>query len=287
MTIRGKRLPTIWPARGAAATTFHRINSPVQFRDPDRCPAVPADRPVPQQIRLRGSDVALILFRCHRDSRCAPIPVPSWILAALFFSEGHVSQRRALFSGSWNGLIPEHGADFRRHGAGVNMQWEGYAGLFNAGVRGLSWRWRAMLKGASTAPVRGHKPRRAAGDRGLAGRSGHAGAGCAGLAAAWRALRLPCRSPCCAGRGLWCFTASLSIPSSRFGANNSAAARIIGGLGWVDPLSWPVGALFAAACVGKVALGLRSGLSGHRRASGIGEIIVAAARNEGMAGARS
>ncbi|RDW13829.1 branched-chain amino acid ABC transporter permease, partial [Paracoccus thiocyanatus] len=65
-------------------------------------------------------------------------------------------------------------------------------------------------------------------------------------------------------------------------ANNSASAGHIGGLGWPVLLSWPIGALFAAAAawgVGKVALGLRSDYLAIATL-GIGEIIVAVMRNE-------
>ena len=65
-------------------------------------------------------------------------------------------------------------------------------------------------------------------------------------------------------------------------ANNSASAGNIGGLGLPVLLSWPVGALFAAAAawgVGKVALGLRSDYLAIATL-GIGEIIVAVMRNE-------
>ncbi|MDO5528671.1 MAG: branched-chain amino acid ABC transporter permease, partial [Paracoccus sp. (in: a-proteobacteria)] len=82
--------------------------------------------------------------------------------------------------------------------------------------------------------------------------------------------------------GLWLYRSIFTPAADAIEAVNPAAAGYLGGLGLPVLLSWPVGALFAAAAawvVGKVALGLRSDYLAIATL-GIGEIIVAVMRNE-------
>ncbi|MFC3528902.1 branched-chain amino acid ABC transporter permease [Paracoccus mangrovi] len=208
-------------------------------------------------------------------------PILFLILAALFFAEG--TFRNALFSGSWNTALAilNMGLISAVMALGVNMQW-GYAGLFNAGVVGFLALGGLAPVLVSTAPVEGAWA--AGGLRVIVALL--VGLGTLVLAAqVWRrlggALRLPALiAVLVAGFVLYRYLFDPAVIAIE--ANNSAAAGNIGGLGWPILLSWPVGALFAAAAawgVGKVALGLRSDYLAIATL-GIGEIIVAVMRNE-------
>lgn len=207
-------------------------------------------------------------------------PLVLLVVVILFVLEG--TTRNALFSGSWNSALAilNMGLISAVMALGVNMQW-GYAGLFNAGIVGF------LALGAlgpvliATAPVPGAWA--AGGPRILAALV--VGLGTLALAVlAWR------RVPRLRGLAVtlvlvlgffayrWVFDPAVAAIE----ANNAASAGNIGGLGWPVLLSWPVGALFAAAAawgVGKVALGLRSDYLAIATL-GIGEIIVAVMRNE-------
>ena len=208
-------------------------------------------------------------------------PVLFAVLALLFLAEG--SFRNALFSGSWNTALAilNMGLISAVMALGVNMQW-GYAGLFNAGVVGFLALGGLAPVLVSTAPVAGAWA--AGGPRVVVALL--VGLGTLVLAAqVWKHVRARWRVPALvavlvAGFVLyrWLFDPAVMAIE----ANNSAAAGHIGGLGWPVLLSWPVGALFAAAAawgVGKVALGLRSDYLAIATL-GIGEIIVAVMRNE-------
>ena len=208
-------------------------------------------------------------------------PILFLILAALFFAEG--TFRNALFSGSWNTALAilNMGLISAVMALGVNMQW-GYAGLFNAGVVGFLALGGLAPVLISTAPVEGAWA--AGGLRVIVALL--VGLGTLILAAqVWRRLRGLLRLPALIavlviGFVLYRFLFDPAVIAIE--ANNSAAAGNIGGLGWPILLSWPVGALFAAAAawgVGKVALGLRSDYLAIATL-GIGEIIVAVMRNE-------
>ncbi len=164
---------------------------------------------------------------------------------------------------------------------GVNMQW-GYAGLFNAGVVGFLALGGLAPVLISSAPVPG------------AWSAGVPqvllalliGLGTLGLSAqVWRRLSGPVRVPVLIAVlviGFVVYRYIFDPAVIAIEANNSASAGNIGGLGLPVLLSWPVGALFAAAAawgVGKVALGLRSDYLAIATL-GIGEIIVAVMRNE-------
>ncbi|MFO1138831.1 MAG: branched-chain amino acid ABC transporter permease [Paracoccus sp. (in: a-proteobacteria)] len=208
-------------------------------------------------------------------------PILFLILAALFFAEG--TFRNALFSGSWNTslAILNMGLISAVMALGVNMQW-GYAGLFNAGVVGFLALGGLAPVLISSAPVPG------------AWSAGVPqvllalliGLGTLGLSAqVWRRLSGPVRVPVLIAVlviGFVVYRYIFDPAVIAIEANNSASAGNIGGLGLPVLLSWPVGALFAAAAawgVGKVALGLRSDYLAIATL-GIGEIIVAVMRNE-------
>ncbi len=208
-------------------------------------------------------------------------PILFLILAALFFAEG--TFRNALFSGSWNTslAILNMGLISAVMALGVNMQW-GYAGLFNAGVVGFLALGGLAPVLISSAPVPG------------AWSAGVPqvllalliGLGTLGLSAqVWRKLSGPVRVPALIAVlviGFVVYRYIFDPAVIAIEANNSASAGNIGGLGLPVLLSWPVGALFAAAAawgVGKVALGLRSDYLAIATL-GIGEIIVAVMRNE-------
>ncbi|WP_323715488.1 branched-chain amino acid ABC transporter permease [Paracoccus aminovorans] len=208
-------------------------------------------------------------------------PLLFLILALLFVLEG--SFRSAMFSGSWNTAlgILNMGLISAIMALGVNMQW-GYGGLFNAGVVGFLALGGLAPVLISTAPVPGAWE--AGGPRVLLALA--VGLGTLVLGAlAWRRVRGPLRVPALVAVLVlgfvlyrWLFDPAVMAIE----ANNSARAGNIGGLGWPILLSWPVGALFAAAAawgVGKVALGLRSDYLAIATL-GIGEIIVAVMRNE-------
>ncbi|QRZ13950.1 branched-chain amino acid ABC transporter permease [Paracoccus methylovorus] len=208
-------------------------------------------------------------------------PILFLILVALFVAEG--SFRNALFSGSWNTALAilNMGLISAVMALGVNMQW-GYAGLFNAGVVGFLALGGLAPVLVSTAPVQGAWE--AGGPRVLLALA--VGLGTLALAAqVWKRMSGLLRVPALIAVLVlgfvlyrWLFDPAVMAIE----ANNSAAAGNIGGLGWPVLLSWPVGALFAAAAawgVGKVALGLRSDYLAIATL-GIGEIIVAIMRNE-------
>ncbi|PZO65563.1 MAG: branched-chain amino acid ABC transporter permease [Paracoccus denitrificans] len=204
------------------------------------------------------------------------------VIALLFVLEGTV--QNAMFSGSWNSalVILNMGLLSAIMALGVNITW-GYAGLFNTGVVGFlalgglapvlistqpvdgAWAaggWRvvfALLVGILTLVLATYAARR--------------------VAARWKfwvALAIIVV-------GFVVFRQLFDPAVAAIEANNPAKFGNIGGLGLPVVLSWPVGALMAAAaawCVGKVALGLRSDYLAIATL-GIGEIIVAVLKNEG------
>ncbi|HRO13845.1 MAG TPA: branched-chain amino acid ABC transporter permease [Paracoccus sp. (in: a-proteobacteria)] len=218
------------------------------------------------------------------DTRVSPLRAPLLfaVLAVLFVLEGTVSN--AMFSGSWNSALSllNMGLISAVMALGVNMIW-GYGGLFNAGVVGFVALGGLAPVLVSTRPVPGAWA--AGGPRLLLGLA----LGFATLALAIIvARRVPraWRFPTAAAIFVlgYVVTTMVFIPAvAAIEANNPAKAGNIGGLGLPVLLSWPVGALFAAAAawgVGKVALGLRSDYLAIATL-GIGEIIVAVLRNEG------
>ncbi len=208
-------------------------------------------------------------------------PIMFLILAALFVLEG--SFRSAMFSGSWNTALSilNMGLISAIMALGINMQW-GYAGLFNAGVVGFLALGGLAPVLVSTAPVDGGWD--AGGARVILALA--VGLGTLALATlTWRHIAGRLKVPALIAVLVigfvlyrWLFDPAVMAIE----ANNSARAGNIGGLGWPILISWPVGALFAAAAawgVGKVALGLRSDYLAIATL-GIGEIIVAVMRNE-------
>lgn len=204
------------------------------------------------------------------------------LLAVLFVLEGTVSN--AMFSGSWNTslAILNMGLVGALMALGVNITW-GYGGLFNAGVVGFVALGGVAPVLISSAPVPGAWE--AGGPRLLA-------ALLVGVAGLYVAALVARRAP--QGRRFWPMAIVLIAAFVAFRmlfdpavvaieANNPAKFGNIGGLGLPVLLSWPVGALMAAAAawaVGKVALGLRSDYLAIATL-GIGEIIVAVLKNEG------
>ena len=208
-------------------------------------------------------------------------PIMFLILAALFFAEG--TFRNAMFSGSWNTALSilNMGLISAVMALGVNMQW-GYAGLFNAGVVGFLALGGLAPVLISSAPVDGAW---AAGVPRVA-LALVVGLGTLVLSAqVWHRLSGAIRVPALIGvlvLGFVLYRYIFDPAVIAIEANNAASAGNIGGLGWPVLLSWPVGALFAAAAawgIGKVALGLRSDYLAIATL-GIGEIIVAVMRNE-------
>ena len=208
-------------------------------------------------------------------------PIMFLILAALFFAEG--TFRNAMFSGSWNTALSilNMGLISAVMALGVNIQW-GYAGLFNAGVVGFLALGGLAPVLISSAPVEGAW---AAGIPRVA-LALVVGLGTLALSAqVWRRLSGIVRVPALIGTlvlGFVLYRYLFDPAVIAIEANNAASAGNIGGLGWPVLLSWPVGALFAAAAawgIGKVALGLRSDYLAIATL-GIGEIIVAVMRNE-------
>lgn len=208
-------------------------------------------------------------------------PILLAVLVVLFVLEG--TMRNALFSGSWNTslAILNMGLISAIMALGVNMQW-GYAGLFNSGVVGFLALGGLAPVLMSVAPVQGAWS--AGGLRVVSALL--VGLGTLGFAAIiWHRAPKHWRVP-----GLlavvvlgfvayrWLFDPAVMAIE----ANQSAQYGNLGGLGLPVLLSWPVGALFAAAAawgVGKVALGLRSDYLAIATL-GIGEIIVAVLKNE-------
>ncbi|MTH78807.1 branched-chain amino acid ABC transporter permease [Paracoccus aestuariivivens] len=208
-------------------------------------------------------------------------PIVFLLIAALFMLEG--TTRNALFSGSWNSALAilNMGLISAVMALGVNMQW-GYAGLFNTGVVGFLALGALGPVLVSTAPVQGAWS--AGGLRVLLALA--VGLGTLALATqVWKRVKAPLSFiliplVLLVGCVLYRFLFDPAVMAIE--ANNSASAGNIGGLGLPVLLSWPVGALFAAAAawgVGKVALGLRSDYLAIATL-GIGEIIVAVLRNE-------
>ena len=208
-------------------------------------------------------------------------PILFAVLVVLFVLEG--TTRNALFSGSWNtslgilnmGLISAIVA------LGVNMQW-GYAGLFNSGVVGFLALGGLAPVLISVAPVQGAWD--AGGLRVMSALL--VGLGSVGFAAiVWHKAPKRWRVPGLLAvviAGFFVYRWLFDPAVMAIEANQSAQYGNLGGLGLPVLLSWPVGALFAAAAawgVGKVALGLRSDYLAIATL-GIGEIIVAVLKNE-------
>ena len=164
---------------------------------------------------------------------------------------------------------------------GVNIQW-GYAGLFNVGIVGF-----VALGGL--APVLVSMPPTpgafAGGGPGLLLAIGIATATV--LAAIWANTRLAGTArllaiPLILILGFFLYRAVFDPAVAVIEAINPSAQGNLGGLGLPVLLAWPVGALFAAGAawvIGKTALGLRSDYLAIATL-GIGEIIVAALKNE-------
>ncbi|HMQ41607.1 MAG TPA: branched-chain amino acid ABC transporter permease [Paracoccus sp. (in: a-proteobacteria)] len=209
----------------------------------------------------------------------APILVA--VLVALFVLEG--TTRNALFTGSWNTslAILNMGLISAVMALGLNMQW-GYAGLFNSGVVGFVALGGLAPVLISVAPVDGAFG--AGGMRMIAALI--VGFGTLALSAmTWQRSPRKWRVPAIIAVLIVGFAAYrwLFDPAvDAIEANQAAQFGNLGGLGLPVLLSWPVGALFAAAAawgVGKVALGLRSDYLAIATL-GIGEIIVAVLKNE-------
>lgn len=165
---------------------------------------------------------------------------------------------------------------------GVNMQW-GYAGLFSTGIMGS-----VALGGLAVVLVSGQPVPEgwAAGGPRLVLALGF------GVVVIGAAVYLYNRMAAgtarraamilLLGAGFFAYRALLDPAVTAIEAFNPATAGNIGGLGLPSLLSWPVGALFAAAAawaIGKVALGLRSDYLAIATL-GIAEIILAVMKNE-------
>jgi len=196
-------------------------------------------------------------------------------MAALILFEG--------FTGGWNTAlgIMNMGLISAIMALGVNMQW-GYAGLFNAGVVGF-----VALGGL--APVLIATPPNpgafAAGGLGVLAAVAVAAATVALAIYLNRRGSLQVRLlaiPALLIAGFFIYRAIFDPASVAIEAVNPSAAGNLGGLGLPVLMSWPVGAVLAAGAawvVGKTALGLRSDYLAIATL-GIGEIIVAALKNE-------
>lgn len=220
----------------------------------------------------------------RQDSASSPLrgPVLFAALAILFVLEGTVSN--AMFSGSWNtslGIL-NMGLISAIMALGVNMQW-GYAGLFNTGVVGF-----VALGGLAPALI-AMPAAPGAWEAGMPRLFAALSVGLLSIVAAvwvWRqmagrSLRLLAMLAVLVG-GIFIYRTLLDPAVAAIEANNPSALGHIGGLGLPVLLSWPVGALFAAAAgwmVAKTALGLRSDYLAIATL-GIGEIIVAILKNE-------
>ncbi|MDO5642295.1 MAG: branched-chain amino acid ABC transporter permease [Paracoccus sp. (in: a-proteobacteria)] len=208
-------------------------------------------------------------------------PLLALVLVVLFTLEG--TTRNAIFSGSWNTslAILNMGLISAVMALGLNMQW-GYAGLFNSGVVGFVALGGLAPVLISVAPVNGAWD--AGGLRLIAALT--VAVGTLVLAALiWQRAPRRWRLPAMLAMlilGLVAYRWLFDPAVSAIEANQPARFGNIGGLGLPVLLSWPVGALFAAAAawgVGKVALGLRSDYLAIATL-GIGEIISAVLRNE-------
>ncbi len=164
---------------------------------------------------------------------------------------------------------------------GVNLQW-GYAGLFNVGIMGF-----VALGGLATV-LTSMPPVTEAWQAGGARVVLALALGVAIIAAAVQAFkRLQGRRRTLAmlvilGGGFFLYRAVLDPGVAAIEAVNPAATGYLGGAGLPILISWPVGALFAAAAawaIGKTALGLRSDYLAIATL-GIAEIIIAVLKNE-------
>ena len=202
-------------------------------------------------------------------------------LAVLFLLEGTVSN--SFFSGHWDNAlgILRVGLISAILALGVNIQW-GYAGLFNTGVVGF-------LALGGLAPVLVSMPPTpgafSAGGWGVLIAMVIAMATLVAAVFLHGRLDTKLRGWAVAGVLLLGFIAyrTLFDPAvEAIQAVNPSAYGYLGGIGLPVLISWPVGALLAAAAawvVGKTALGLRSDYLAIATL-GIGEIIVAVLRNE-------
>lgn len=203
-------------------------------------------------------------------------------MALLFVLEG--TWHNSYFAGSWNSSlgILNVGLLSAIMALGVNMQW-GYAGLFNTGIVGFVALGALAPVLISTLPVQAVW---------TAGGVGRLVAGLLlGVAVVVFAVFVNGRTQ---GRtrllamiavmigGYALYRAVLDPAINLIEANDPATYGNIGGLGLPALVSWPVGALMAAAAawvIGKTALGLRSDYLAIATL-GIGEIIVAVLKNE-------
>ena len=203
-------------------------------------------------------------------------------MALLFVLEG--TWHNSYFAGSWNSSlgILNVGLLSAIMALGVNMQW-GYAGLFNTGIVGFVALGALAPVLISTPPVQAVWTAGGVG-RLVAGRL-------LGVAVVVFAVFVNGRTQ---GRtrllamiavmigGYALYRAVLDPAINLIEANDPATYGNIGGLGLPALVSWPVGALMAAAAawvIGKTALGLRSDYLAIATL-GIGEIIVAVLKNE-------
>ena len=204
------------------------------------------------------------------------------VMGLLFVLEGTV--RNQYFAGSWNSSlgILNVGLLSAITALGVNMQW-GYAGLFNTGIVGFVALGGLAPVLISTPPVQAVW---------TSGGVGRLVAGLVlGVAVVALAVFLNGRTK---GRfrviamlavligGFFLYRAVLDPAIDLIEGNNPATYGNVGGLGLPSLVSWPVGALMAAAAawvIGKTALGLRSDYLAIATL-GIGEIIVAVLKNE-------
>ncbi|HHL20956.1 MAG TPA: branched-chain amino acid ABC transporter permease [Aliiroseovarius sp.] len=164
---------------------------------------------------------------------------------------------------------------------GVNLQW-GYAGLFNVGIMGFVALGGLATVLTSMPPVT--EAWAAGGPRVIAALLLGAGV----IAAAVQAYkRLAGRRRTLAMLvilvgGFFLYRTVFDPAVAAIEAVNPAATGYLGGLGLPILVSWPVGALFAAAAawaIGKTALGLRSDYLAIATL-GIAEIIIAVLKNE-------
>ena len=203
-------------------------------------------------------------------------------VGVLFLLEGTVQNQ--FFAGSWNTTlgILNMGLLSAIMALGVNMQW-GYAGLFNTGIVGFVALGGLAPVLISTAPVAAVW---------TAGGAYRLIAGLIfGVAVVALAVVVNGRSK---GRmrvlamlavligGFFLYRAIIDPAIEVIETNNPATFGNIGGLGLPALVSWPVGALLAAAAawvIGKTALGLRSDYLAIATL-GIGEIIISVLKNE-------
>ncbi|MFV0408516.1 MAG: branched-chain amino acid ABC transporter permease [Paracoccus sp. (in: a-proteobacteria)] len=208
-------------------------------------------------------------------------PIFFAVLAVLFILEGTTSN--ALFTGSWNTslTILNMGLISAVMALGLNMQW-GYAGLFNSGVVGFVALGGLAPVLISVPPVEGAW---SAGGLGILAAIVSAIGTIAIAAFCWQRIKGRARILAVTAVliiGFITYRWLFSPAATAIEANQAAQYGNLGGLGLPILLSWPVGALFAAAAawgVGKVALGLRSDYLAIATL-GIGEIIVAVLKNE-------